>query len=164
MKQSTDPVTTSTATILRALETYFEAFAEKDAGRRRDLLAGCLTADSAIWGHSSVFTGYSAISEKIAGFHVNFPNCRLVLASGPFAFENIVRFGIAIVGADGAAVARGQTVMELARDGRFCRVVPLWDMDLPPVPQGWPGHLAAAPARAPNAAQPHVQPDAGSAR
>ena len=151
MKPSTDTTTMSTSAVLEVLETYFEAFAEKGAGRRGELLAACLTPDSAIWGHSRVFVGYAAISEKIAGFHINFPDCRLVLASGLFAFENIVRFGIAIVGADGSVVARGETVIELARDGRFCRVVPLWDMSLPPLPYGWPEHLAVLPMKAPDA-------------
>jgi len=142
MKPSTDTTTISTPAVLEVLETYFEAFAQKDRGRRGELLGRCLVPDSSICGHSRVFTGYAAISEKIAGFHNNFPDCRLVLASGLFAFENIVRFGVAIVGPDGSVVARGETVMELARDGRFCRVVPLWDMSLPPLPDAWPQHLA----------------------
>jgi len=132
--------------MLSLLEIYFEAFAEKDAERRDELLAGCLIPNAAIWGHSQVFVGYAAISEKIAGFHVNFPDCRLVLASGLFAFENIVRFGNAIVRLDGSVVARGETVMEIAQDGRICRVVPLWEMDLPPLPSGWPEHLAVPSA------------------
>jgi hypothetical protein len=135
-----------TSAILKVLEIYFEAFAEKDANRRRELLAGCLTPDAAIWGHSQVFTGYTAISEKIEGFHINFPGCRLVLASGLFAFENIVRLAKAIVRPDGSVVASGETVMEVAPDGRICRVVPLWDMSLPPLPNAWPKHLAVPPA------------------
>jgi hypothetical protein len=152
MKPSTDATPMAVSAVLKVLETYFEAFAEKDADRRGELLAGCLTPDSAIWGHSQVFAGYAAISEKIAGFHVNFPDCRLVLASGLFAFENIVRFGVAIVGQDGFVVARGETVIELARDGRICRVVPLWDMQLPPLPDAWPVHLADSTVKADGAA------------
>ena len=131
---------------LPLLEIYFGAFAEKDAERRGELLAGCLTPNAAILGHSQVFVGYAAISEKIAGFHGNFPDCRLVLASGLFTFEKIVRFGNAIVRSDGSVVARGETVMEIAQDGRIGRVVPLWEMSLPPLPGGWPEHLAVPPA------------------
>ena len=139
--------------MLGVVEKYFEAFAASDAGRRSELLAGCLTADAAIWGHSQVFAGHAAISEKIAGFHGNFPGCRFVLASGLFAFENIARFGNAIVGADGSVVARGETVIEFALDGRICRVVPLWEMTLPPLPDAWPEHLAVPlPTKAPDAA------------
>ena len=135
--------------VLEVLETYVEAFAEKVASRRGELLGRCLTPDAEIWGHSQVYAGHAAISEKIAGFHVNFPNCRLVLASGLFSFENIVRFGVAIVGPDGAVVARGETVMELARDGRFRRIVTLWDMVLPPLPAGWPERLAVSAMKLP---------------
>ena len=145
--------TADTSGFLEVLATYFEAFAEHDAARRGELLARCLTPDAAILGHSRVFTGYAAISEKIAGFHNNWPDCRLVLASGLFAFENIVRAANAIVRLDGSVLARGESVSEIASDGRICRVVPLWDMTLPPLPDGWPEHLAAPPQpKAPNAA------------
>ncbi len=92
------------------LEIYAEAFAEHEAARRQEMLTRCLAPDAAIWGHSHVFAGYAAISEKIAGFQQNFPDCRLTLASGLFAFDNIVRFATAIVGPDGAVRARGETV------------------------------------------------------
>lgn len=132
----------NTSAILEVLAIHYEAFAERDAQRREMMLARCLTPDAEIWGHSQVFAGYSAISKKIAGFHNNFPNCRLVLASGLFVFDNIVRLSGAIIGPDGSVVARSQAVMEFASDGRIHRVVPLWEMELPPLPDGWPGHLA----------------------
>lgn len=141
MNQSPETATNSSAT-LEILAIYYEAFAEHDAERREQMLARCLTPDAEIWGHSQVFAGYAAISEKIAGFHSNFPDCRLVLASGLFAFENIVRLGGAIIGPDGSVIARSETVMEFADDGRIHRVVPLWEMELPPLPDGWPSHLA----------------------
>ena len=144
MNQSSDAAASPLA-IVDVLAIYFEVFAEHDAGRREQMLARCLTPSCAIWGHSQVFAGYAAFSEKIAGFHNNFPDCRLVLASGLFVFDNIVRFGKAIVGPDGSVRARGQTVMELADDGRICRVVPLWDMELPPLPHAWPERLAILP-------------------
>jgi len=141
MNQSRETATSSSA-VLGMLVVFYEAFAEKDAERRERMLARCLTPDAAIWGHSHVFTGYAAISQKIAGFHNDFPGCRLVLRSGLFVFENIVRLGGAIVGPDGSVIARSESVMEIADDGRIHRVVPLWEMELPPLPDGWPEHLA----------------------
>lgn len=132
----------NTAKLLEVLEVYFEAFAEHDPIRRGELLARCLTPDCAIWGHSHVYAGYVAISEKIAGFHTNFPDCRLVLASGVMTFDNIARAANAIVRRDGSVVARGETVSEIAPDGRMCRIVPLWETELPPMPEFWPAHLA----------------------
>lgn len=146
MKPSPDSASTDASGILEVLATYFEAFAEHDAVSRGRLLARCLTPDAEIWGHSRVFAGHAAISEKIAEFHNRWPDCRFVLASGLFTFENIVRFGNAIVRADGSVLASGETVMEIAQDGRIARVVPLWEAALPPLPEGWPGHLAV-PAR-----------------
>jgi len=96
-------------------------------------------------GHSHVYAGHVAISEKIAGFHTNFPDCRLVLASGLMTFDNILRAANAIVRRDGSVVARGESVSEIAPDGRLCRIVPLWETNLPPLPEGWPAHLAMRP-------------------
>jgi hypothetical protein len=141
MKQSPETAMNGSA-VLATLAIFYEAFAEHDAERRERMLARCLTPDAEIWGHSRVFAGHAAISEKIAGFHKDFPGCRLVLASGLFVFENIVRKRGAIVAPDGSVIARSQSVMAFAPDGRIHRVVPLWEMELPPLPDGWPEHLA----------------------
>jgi len=152
MNQSLETATSNSA-ILEMFAIFYEAFAEHDAERRERMLARCLTPDAEIWGHSQVFAGYAAISEKIAGFHSNFPDCRLVLASGLFVFENIVRSRGAIIGPDGSVIARSESVKELASDGRIQRVVPLWEMELPPLPDGWPAHLAVPTVpRTPDAA------------
>ena len=135
----------NTANLIEVLEVYFEAFAERDPLRRRELIAQCLTPECAIWGHSHVYAGYVEISEKIAGFHTNFPDCRLVLASGLMTFDNIVRAANAIVRRDGSVVARGESVSEISPDGRLCRIVPLWETSLPPLPESWPAHLAVQP-------------------
>ena len=126
---------------LEPLAIYLEAFAEHDPVARAALFARCLTADAEIWGPKRVFAGYTQISEKIAGFHKNWPGCRLVLASGINTFRNVGRFDNAIVGPDGSVAARGQAVIELAPDGRISRVLPFWEA-LPPVPESWPRHLA----------------------
>lgn len=133
------------ALMLEVLRIFFEAFAEHDAVRRGELLAQCLTPDAEIWGHSEVFSGYVAISDKIAGFHRNWPDCRLVMTSGLMTFDNIARSRNAIVRRDGSVAAQGETVREFAADGRIRRVVPLWEASLPPIPDAWPGHLAMLP-------------------
>ena len=132
----------SPPTLLAILEIYLEAFAEHDRDRRIDLLSRSLVERGEIWGPNKLFAGYVAISEKIEGFHRNWPNCRLVLTSGFITFGNFARFGNAIVGGDGSVLARGQTIIELAPDGRISRVAPLWEVTLPPVPESWPQHLA----------------------
>ena len=88
-----------------------------------------------------MFVGRDAISDKIAAFHVNWPDCRLVLATGITSFDNVVRLGNAIVRPDNSVLARGQTIFALARDGRIHRVVPFWEAKLPSLPESWPAHL-----------------------
>ena len=137
--RSTDTIEPSA--FLEPLAVYFEAFAEHDSVRRGELLVRCLTAGAEIWGPKRVFAGYTAISEKIAGFHKNWPGCRLALASGLNTFGNLARFGNAIVRTDGSAVTTGHSIIELAQDGRINRVLPFWEA-LPPIPASWPRHLA----------------------
>ena len=131
---------------LDPLKPYFAAFAEIDLVRRRELLAQGLTPDAEIWGPKRVFAGYVEISEKIEGFHKNWPGCRLVLASGVNSFKTTARIANAIVRANDAVLATGHSVVELAQDGRICRVVAFWEA-LPPLPESWPEHLAVPAER-----------------
>src|SRR4051812_8365691 len=95
-------------------QTYFEAFAEADPRRRRELLTCCMTEDAEIWGPNRLFAGHAAISEKIEAFHRNWPACRLVLASGIVRFDRFARFAVAIVRPDNSVVSKGENVDELA--------------------------------------------------
>ena len=126
---------------LRPLVGYCEAFAARDHAHRFKLLAVSMTPDAQIWGPKRVFAGYQEISEKIEGFHKNWPECQLVLASGLNTFLNVARLGTAIIGPDGAILASGHAVIELADDGRIHRVIPFWE-PLPLLPADWPAHLA----------------------
>ena len=127
--------------LLKTLIAYHEAFAERDAARRMELLARSMTPNAEIWGPKRVFAGYEAISEKIEGFHRNWPECRLALTTGFNIFLNAAHLGIAIIGSDGAVRASGRSVIEFADDGRIQRVLPLWEA-LPPLPTGWPEQFA----------------------
>lgn len=126
---------------IRALRTYHEAFAEHDPARRLELLAASMAPHAEIWGPKRVFAGHGEISEKIAGFHRNWPSCRLVLATGLNTFENAARIGQQIIGPDGEARATGHALVELADDGRIRRVIPFWE-PLPPLPADWPAAFA----------------------
>ena len=127
--------------LLETLIAYHEAFAERNAGCRLELLGRSMTPNAEIWGPKRVFAGYEAISEKIEGFHANWPECRLALTTGFNIFLNTAHLGIAIIGPDGAVRASGRSVIEFADDGRIQRVLPLWEA-LPPLPAGWPEHFA----------------------
>jgi len=129
--------------LLKVLIAYHEAFAEHDATRRLELLGRSMTPDAEIWGPKRVFAGYGEISEKIEGFHRNWPDCRLALTTGFNVFLNTAYLGIALVGSDGEVRATGRSVLEFADDGRIQRVLPLWEA-LPPLPAGWPEKFTAA--------------------
>ena len=133
---------------LVVLRPYFEAFAEVDTSRRLELLAQAMSPDAQIWGPKRVFAGYGEISEKITGFHKNWPGCRLVLATGLNIFLNAARFGNAIIHSEGALRAAGHAIVELSMDGRIARVVPFWE-SLPALPLAWPLHLSASTASNP---------------
>jgi hypothetical protein len=137
--------------LLETLIAYHEAFAERDAARRLELLARSMTPDAEIWGPKRVFAGYEAISRKIEGFHENWPECRLALTTGFNTFLNTVHLGIAIIGPDGTVRATGNSVIELAGDGRIQRVLPLWEA-LPPLPADWPAQFAPKDQGAPSSA------------
>jgi hypothetical protein len=132
------------ADFLRVLQPYYEAFAESNESRRLDLLRASMTEAAEIWGPKRMFSGLAEISEKIAGFHKNWPCCRLVLDTGLNVFLNSARVGGAIIGPDGAVRALGEAVFELAPDGRIQRVLPFWEQ-LPPLPESWPRELAGPP-------------------
>lgn len=130
----------------RALRPYLDAFVEHDSARRLVLLEEGLTPNAEIWGPQRVFAGYAEVSEKIDGFHRNWPNCSLVLASGMVCFKNTGHFAKAIVDAEGSVLASGHSVMELAQDGRISRVLAFWGPP-PPLPQSWPTHHSLASLR-----------------
>lgn len=130
---------------LSVLKPYYEAFGERDETNRLRLLRAAMTPGAEIWGPKRVFAGYEQISEKIVGFHRNWPGCRLVLDTGLNIFLNSARIGGAIVGPDEVVRARGEALVELAPDGRIQRVIPFWEA-LPPLPAFWPRELAG-PAR-----------------
>ncbi len=130
-----------TQRFLAALVPYNEAFAETDRDRRLVLLTHSMTPNAEIWGPKRVFAGYEQISEKIEGFHKNWPQCCLVLASGLNVFQNAARLASAIIGPNGEVRASGEAIIELADDGRIQRVIPFWEA-LPPLPPEWPAHLS----------------------
>lgn len=124
------------SSFLNVLKPYFQAFAEREKAKRLQLLRAAMTPDAEILGPKRIFAGYEQISEKIEGFHQNWPECRLDLDTGLNIFLSTARIGCAIIGADAKVCTRGEAVIELASDGRIKRVLPFWE-PLPPLPISW---------------------------
>jgi hypothetical protein len=78
---------------LQVLAPYYEAFAEYFETHRMQLLHEAMSPDAEICGSKRLFAGYEQISEKITGFHNNWPGCRLVLDTGLNIFLNSARVG-----------------------------------------------------------------------
>jgi hypothetical protein len=93
---------------LGALKLYYEAFAAEDEEMRLELLRRAMTPNAEIWGPKRVFAGYEEISAKIAGFHENWPGCRLALGTGLNIFLNSARIGGGIAAQDGNVRSRGE--------------------------------------------------------
>jgi hypothetical protein len=130
---------------LSPLKPYLEAFTEHEPARRLELLNQGLIPEAEIWGPKRVFAGYVEISEKIEGFQKNWPDCRLVLASGVICFGNAGHFAKAIADSKNSVLASGYSVAELAPDGRISRILAFWG-PAPVLPESWPQVLAAPTA------------------
>ncbi len=135
------------AAFLLPLQAYFEAFAQAAPGPRLALLVQSLTPDAEIHGPQRVFAGYFEIVQKIEGFQRRWPQSRLVIASGLNTFGRAGHFAMAIVGPDGAVLAQGHSVVELAPDGRICQVLAFW-APAAALPTSWPPALGLASAPA----------------
>ena len=123
------------------LLSYMTAFVERDPARRLAPLAESMSPTAEIHGPKRVFIGYAEISEKIAGFQSNWPECRLVLAADLITFKNACHFPMAIVGPEGGVGATGHSVVELAADGRIQRVLAFWGKH-PPLSESWPAQFS----------------------
>jgi hypothetical protein len=56
-------------------------------------------------------------------------------------FADFARFGVAF-DKNGSVIARGETIVEFAADGRIATVVPFWESKLPAIPESWPRQWA----------------------
>ena len=136
------PHSMEASAFLQPLKPYLAAFVEHGLERRLGLLEEALASDAEIWGPTRVFTGYAEISDKIVGFHQNWPDCRLILSSGLITFRNTAHFAMVIIGSDGLVHATGHSVVELALDRRIQRILAFWGTH-PQLPEFWPRQLSA---------------------
>ncbi len=114
---------------------YISAWNERDARRRRELVAATWAADGSYVDAARNGRGHDAIDAMIARAQEHFPGYRLHLASGIEAHNGRVRFSWEAGGAPDAPLYIGGTdFAELADDGRFKAVVGF--TDAAPAPAG----------------------------
>ena len=103
--------------------TYFAAWNEPDAGRRRALLARCVTDDAELLDPTGRWAGVDGFVERIDRYQTAAPGTEVVPASGEDAHNDVVRYAWSIVDADGRSVLEGLDVAERTADGRLRRIL-----------------------------------------
>lgn len=126
------------------IATYFGAWNETDAERRRDLLDRSVTSDVELIHPSGRYRGIDELGERIGRYQAAMPESEIVIASGLDGHNNVVRYAWRILDPDGQARMKGIDVAERADDGRLTRIV-LFHGLLPPGADAPPAPPPAAP-------------------
>lgn len=108
----------TTQTIETTIDRYLEAWNETSPERREALVAGVWTADGDYLDPLASAAGHDAISTLIGAVQEQYPGHRFVLATGPDAHNDRVRFSWHLVG-DAGPVAVGIDFATVAADGRL---------------------------------------------
>jgi uncharacterized protein YndB with AHSA1/START domain len=111
------------AGVAATIDRWFEAWAEQDADRRRELLAACATDEVAMRDRFSCLMGRDELHGHIANTHVHVPGLVMQRSTEPRHCQGTVLFEWSALGPDGQAMANGTNVARLAADGRITDVV-----------------------------------------
>lgn len=115
---------TNTSSITTVVDTYIMAWNEAVPERRRALVAETFTDDATYVDPMMSGAGANGIDTMIGAAQQQFPGHRFVLAGGPDAHNDAVRFTWHLVPvAGGAPAAIGHDFADVAADGRLSRVV-----------------------------------------
>ena len=101
------------------VEGYIAMWNETDPERRRGIIEQTWTEDGSYVDPHAEVAGADGLDALVAAVQEQFPGHRFVLASGPDAHHDRVRFTWQLVGAGGGAVATGMDVAVVADDGRL---------------------------------------------
>ena len=117
-----------------AIDAYAAACNTADPETRRRLLEQALTPDALVVYPNTEAHGWDGILAAIDTLQQQVPGVRVVLTSGIEAHHGWMRVAWRLCAADGAAIAGGEDVAEVAGDGRLHRIIGFHD-PLPP-PRG----------------------------
>lgn len=113
---------TTTTAPTTIIDTCFDALVEADPARRAELVAAGWTPDATFVDPLFAATGHAEIA-AIADAVVNgYPGQRFVRTTEVDEHHGIIRYGWALVAADGSITVTGLDVAELAEDGRMRKV------------------------------------------
>jgi len=106
---------------------YIDVWNERDAGRRRDLIARTWTEDATYVDPIMRGEGHAGIDAMIAAAQQQFPGHLFTLRGAPDSHNDRVRFSWSLAPDGGPAVAHGSDVAVVAQDGRLKSVTGFLD-------------------------------------
>ena len=89
------------------VDRYIAMWNERDAGRRRDLIAGIWTQDASYVDPLMRGDGHGGIAAMVEGVQARFPNHRFVRTSDVDTHHERIRFSWALAPERGAAIVKG---------------------------------------------------------
>jgi hypothetical protein len=105
--------------VITVVDGYIAMWNELDPGRRRQIIEQTWTEDGSYVDPHAEVEGAEAIDALVTAVQQQFPGHRFVLAAGPDAHHDRVRFTWQLVGDGGDAVATGVDFAIVADDGRL---------------------------------------------
>ncbi len=105
--------------VTTVVEGYIAMWNETDPERRRWIIEQTWTADGSYVDPHADVEGADGIDALVAAVQEQFAGHRFVLAAGPDAHHDRVRFTWQLVGEGGDAIATGTDVAVVADDGRL---------------------------------------------
>lgn len=103
--------------------TYFAAWNEPDAAKRRQLLELSVTDDAELVDPTGRWQGIEGLVERIGRYQSTAPGTKVAPASGIDAHNDVVRYAWTIVDLKGRNIIEGIDVAERTNDGRLQRIV-----------------------------------------
>ena len=109
--------------ISTTIDDYIAAWNEGDEGRRRELVSRTFADDATYLDPLVSSEGTDGIATMIGAVQQQYAGHRFVLAAGPDAHHDCVRFTWELKNPDGAHVATGIDFATVAGDGRLRTVI-----------------------------------------
>ncbi len=109
--------------IRQLVQTYMQAWNERDTGFRQELLGQCWGADAVYVDPSVQLAGREALSDRISSVQLERPGSRLEFVSDIDAHHSVVRFLWRVVRADGSFGDTSTDFGEVGLDGRLKKMV-----------------------------------------
>ena len=111
----------------QAFDTYLAIWNAADEERCRALADQAFTEDAVVLYPTVEASGRAEAATTAGRFHQDNPGVQIVLTSGIEHHHGWIRGAWRVLNADGSAMRDGQTILELADDGRVCRAIGFFD-------------------------------------